>query len=103
MLFANSSKVDLKGEWINSNILFCLFNKVSDSDCNPNLENLGIHHQGRNSNGKPRPPKYMLDYDTIGKFLVDKLAFPSNAISSKKISETGGIYKVNPEEAPELD
>jgi len=24
---------------------------------------LGIHHQGRNSNGRPRPPKYMYDFD----------------------------------------
>lgn len=38
-----------------------------------NISSLGIHHQGRNSNGKPRPPKYMLDYDLIDKFLVDKI------------------------------
>ncbi|HZX35276.1 MAG TPA: hypothetical protein VFF54_02160 [Thermodesulfobacteriota bacterium] len=40
-----------------------------------NVSSLGIHHQGRNSNGKPRPPKYMLDYDTIEKFLVDRIVF----------------------------
>lgn len=40
-----------------------------------NISSLGIHHQGRNSNGKPRPPKYMLDYDLLEKFLVDKLIF----------------------------
>jgi hypothetical protein len=40
-----------------------------------NISSLGIHHQGRNSNGKPRPPKYMLDYDLINKFLVDKIEF----------------------------
>lgn len=40
-----------------------------------NISALGIHHQGRNSNGKPRPPKYMLDYDTIKKFLVDTIVF----------------------------
>ncbi len=40
-----------------------------------NISALGIHHQGRNSNGKPRPPKYMLDYDTAKKFLVDKIVF----------------------------
>lgn len=40
-----------------------------------NLSNLSVHHQGRNSNGKPRPPKYMLDYDTINKFLIAKIEF----------------------------
>jgi hypothetical protein len=40
-----------------------------------NISYLSIHHQGRNSNGKPRPPKYMLDYDTVGKFLVDRIIF----------------------------
>lgn len=42
-----------------------------------NISSLGIHHQGRNSNGKPRPPKYMLDYETIKKFLVDRIIFES--------------------------
>ena len=42
-----------------------------------NISLLGIHHQGRNSNGKPRPPKYMLDYDDeiLNQFLVDKVVF----------------------------
>lgn len=40
-----------------------------------NISALGIHHQGRNSNGKPRPPKYMLDYDVVNKFLIDKIKF----------------------------
>lgn len=40
-----------------------------------NISSLGIHHQGRNSNGKPRPPKYMLDYDLIKKFLIEKIEF----------------------------
>lgn len=40
-----------------------------------NISALGIHQQGRNSNGKPRPPKYMLDYDVIKKFLVGKIVF----------------------------
>lgn len=40
-----------------------------------NISAPGIHHQGRNSNGKPRPPKYMLDYDTVKKFLVDRIGF----------------------------
>lgn len=42
-----------------------------------NLPLLGIHHQGRNSNSKPRPPKYMLDYDDeiLGQFLIDRIVF----------------------------
>ncbi|GIK08161.1 MAG: hypothetical protein JETCAE02_00940 [Anaerolineaceae bacterium] len=68
-----------------------------------NKFNLGIHHQGRNSNGKPRPPKYMLDYDKIGKFLVDKIVFPPSNATSRKISEPGGIYRVNPDETPTID
>lgn len=42
-----------------------------------NISSLGIHHQGRNSNGKPRPPKYMLDYDeeSLSNFFVDKIVF----------------------------
>jgi hypothetical protein len=32
------------------------------------LEKLSIMKQGRNSNGKPRPEKYMLDLETIGEF-----------------------------------
>lgn len=40
-----------------------------------NISFLEIHHQGRNSNGKPRPPKYMLNYDTVKKFLVDRIKF----------------------------
>lgn len=42
-----------------------------------NISLLGIHHQGRNSNGKPRPPKYMLDYDeeTLSQFLIDRILF----------------------------
>jgi len=33
-----------------------------------NLDTLLIMRQGRNSNGKPRPEKYMLDLETIDKF-----------------------------------
>ncbi len=40
-----------------------------------NIPFLEIHHQGRNSNGKPRPPKYMLNYETIKKFLVDRIRY----------------------------
>ncbi|MCL2131848.1 MAG: hypothetical protein FWH36_05285 [Lentimicrobiaceae bacterium] len=32
------------------------------------LEKLSIMRQGRNSNGKPRPEKYMLDLETINEF-----------------------------------
>lgn len=58
------TKVDLQ------EILFLIVNPE-------NISLLGIHHQGRNSNGKPRPPKYMLDYDeeNISEFLVDKIIF----------------------------
>lgn len=68
-----------------------------------NRSALGIHHQGRNSNGKPRPPKYMLDYDTIGKFLVDKIVFPPSPDGSRKIAEPGGIYKINSDETPNIE
>lgn len=40
-----------------------------------NLEFLELHHQGRNSNGRPRPPKYMMNFDHIGKFLIDSIKF----------------------------
>lgn len=42
-----------------------------------NVNALGIHHQGRNSNGKPRPPKYMLDFDAVEAFIVDSIEFTS--------------------------
>lgn len=67
------------------------------------LSHLGIHHQDPNTNEKPHPPKYMLDYDKIGKFLVDKITFPSSEIRKKKIGELRGLYQVNPEDAPNLD
>lgn len=38
---------------------------------------LGCMKQGRNSNGKPRPPKYMLDLEDVDGILVDRLAFNS--------------------------
>lgn len=47
-----------------------------------NTENerfLEIYHQGRNSNGQPRPPKYMLNYEEVDRFLVKKLPFPDRA------------------------
>lgn len=39
------------------------------------VERLGEMRQGRNSNGKPRPPKYMLDLEDIDGLLVDRLKF----------------------------
>lgn len=40
-----------------------------------NKYELHEYRQGRNSNGKPRPPKYMLDYDKVEQFLVCRLFF----------------------------
>jgi hypothetical protein len=40
-----------------------------------NVSLLDIHRQGRNSNGQPRPPKYMLDFDRAGRFIFDRLGF----------------------------
>ncbi len=40
-----------------------------------NRNYLEIHHQGCNSTGKPRPPQYMLNFDSIEYFLVDRLVF----------------------------
>jgi hypothetical protein len=31
--------------------------------------------QGRNSNGKPRPEKFMLDFEKIDSFIQGKLTF----------------------------
>lgn len=36
---------------------------------------LGTMRQGRNSNGKPRPEKYMLDLEDIEPFYVDRIVF----------------------------
>jgi hypothetical protein len=40
-----------------------------------NVATLDIHHQGRNSNGLPRPPKYMLDFDKAEKLIAGRLKF----------------------------
>lgn len=40
-----------------------------------NLPLLGTMKQGRNSNSKPRPEKYMLDLEDLEEFLVDRLVF----------------------------
>lgn len=40
-----------------------------------NIELLDTMRQGRNSNGKSRPEKFMLDFEKIDNFLQDKMAF----------------------------
>ncbi len=42
-----------------------------------NRDRLGRYYQGRNSNGRPRPPKYMLNYDdeTLQHVFIDKIIF----------------------------
>jgi hypothetical protein len=47
-------------------ILFLRFDATS-------LPNLGTMRQGRNSNGKPRPPKYMIDLEEVAPYLVDRI------------------------------
>lgn len=51
-------------------LLFLRFDKQS-------VARLGQMKQGRNSNGKPRPPKYMLDLEEIDDLLVDRIRFPA--------------------------
>jgi hypothetical protein len=50
-------------------ILFLRLDSVS-------VQRLGEMRQGRNSNGAPRPVKYMLDLEEIADLLVDRLSFP---------------------------
>jgi hypothetical protein len=40
-----------------------------------NVEELDTMRQGRNSNGKPRPEKFMLDFEKIDSFIQGKLTF----------------------------
>ncbi|MFQ3608689.1 MAG: hypothetical protein SNJ55_08680 [Chloroherpetonaceae bacterium] len=40
-----------------------------------NIKELDTMRQGRNSNGKPRPEKFMLDFEKIHCFLEDRLTF----------------------------
>ena len=39
------------------------------------LDNLPQMHQGRNSNGKPRPPKYMIDLENLGDMCLCRMSF----------------------------
>ncbi len=48
-----------------------LFLRFTEED----LPTLGTMKQGRNSNGRPRPEKYLLDLEEISPFLVDRLVF----------------------------
>lgn len=45
---------------------------VFDKD---NVKELNVFNQGRNSNGKPRAPKYMLDLEKVDPFLKDYIRF----------------------------
>lgn len=40
---------------------------------NTAVKRLSLHHQGRNSNGRPRPPKYMLEFDNAGLLITDRI------------------------------
>ena len=51
-----------------SEIIFVIYEKND-------LNKLTVMNQGRNSNGKPRPPKYMLDIEKVDEFYVDKMEF----------------------------
>ena len=43
-------------------------------DINPaNKEYLSMFKQGINSNGKPRPPKIMIDHENLGRFVVEEI------------------------------
>lgn len=53
-------------------LLFLRFDKAS-------IGRLGCMNQGRNSNGAPRPPKYMLDLEDVDGILVDRLSFGKRA------------------------
>lgn len=49
-------------------ILFLRFDKKT-------VARLGQMRQGRNSNGKPRPPKYMLELEQLDNVLTDRIVF----------------------------
>lgn len=57
-------------------ILFLRFDQTS-------LENLGEMRQGRNSNGKPRPVKYMIDLEALEGLIVDRIRFTSPPPNTK--------------------
>ncbi|MBI3158408.1 MAG: hypothetical protein HYZ26_02270 [Chloroflexi bacterium] len=42
-----------------------------------NVDRLSVYSQGRNSNGRPRPPKFMLDLESVEGFFADRLIFES--------------------------
>jgi hypothetical protein len=51
------------------------------------VSHLGTMQQGRNSNGKPRPPKYMTDLENLGPLLVDRLTFSQGAGIHTRVAE----------------
>ncbi len=53
-------------------ILVELLFVVMDED---HLDKLPQMHQGRNSNGKPRPPKYMIDLENLGDMCLCRMSF----------------------------
>lgn len=52
-----------------------------------NKHELSEYRQGRNSNGRPRPPKYMLDYDQVDQFLVCHMLFSPQVSDDCKCPE----------------
>ncbi|MHB8644853.1 MAG: hypothetical protein ACYDAR_03565 [Thermomicrobiales bacterium] len=52
-----------------------LFLRIDSS----NREHLDIWQQGRNANGRPRAPKYMLNVERIEAFYIDRLVFNSSS------------------------
>jgi hypothetical protein len=41
----------------------------------PTVSQMALYRQGRNSNGKPRPTKYMVDFERLSACIVDSLRF----------------------------
>jgi hypothetical protein len=51
------------------------------------VSRLATMWQGRNSNGKPRPPKYMIDLEEVDRFLVDRLRFSTRRTIVTQVAE----------------
>lgn len=65
----------------NVQVLDILFLVIRECD----LESLHIHHQGRNSNGLPRPVKYMLDLENIDNIEQHKISYGGQKCFTTKI------------------
>ncbi|MBI4230921.1 MAG: hypothetical protein HY608_08820 [Planctomycetes bacterium] len=63
-----------------------LFLQITHRD----LALLGTMRQGRNSNGRPRPEKYMLDLERVGPLLVDRLTPPGGWRVRQDVESGGG-------------